>query len=481
MRRYIPLTRRINSIILASLIACIGLVVSYLAISEYSRQVASTDTNLRRQSQILFYAIKNLMLPGEAPIAVSYIADVKSAGLGYDISLFRTNGVEAFSDNQTITTVNRNNEKRGAKAFALKQMLNTPSASISPEDSRFRQAVHDGADALFQEARGGRIIRTLYSPLANLPSCALCHGADHAIRGVLRITTDITDAIIRPRWTLALAGVFFAAAVALLTVILTGFLRRSVIRPVQRIGEVCTYVTQGHFDRKVHPERNDEIGVLGETVNQMVDGLHERFELSKFVSESTLRSLKGGEQGRKVELAILFSDVRGFTAYSEKNAPEQVVAYLNRLLSVQTDIIQRNGGDVDKYVGDQIVALFSGEDKELRACASAVQIQEELANNRASLYGGMSIGIGIDAGAVILGLIGSQKRADFTVIGDQVNNTSRLCAIARPDRVLLSENAYRAVKEKVRARGPFTVRVKGKQKEQKVFVLQSVTPASPRE
>jgi class 3 adenylate cyclase len=464
---------------LASLIACIGLVVSYLAISEYARQIASTDTNLRSQSQILFYAIKNLMLPGEAPIAVSYIADIKSAGLGYNISLFRKNGVEAFSDNQTIITVNLNNKKRVAKIFALKELLITPSTFISPDYFRFRQAVYGGDDALFQEVQGGRIIRTLYSPLANLPNCALCHGANHMIRGVLRITTDITDAIIRPRRTLALAGAFFAAAVAILTVILTQFLRRSVIRPVQRIGEVCKYVTQGHFDRKVDLERNDEIGDLGDTVNQMVGGLHERFELSKFVSASTLRSLRGGEQGRKVELAILFSDVRGFTAYSEKNAPESVVAYLNKLLSVQTEIIQRNGGDVDKYVGDDIVALFSGEEKELRACASALQIQEELAKNRASLYGGMSIGIGIDTGAVILGMIGSQKRADFTVIGDHVNNTSRLCAIARPDMVLLSENAYRAVKENVRARGPLTVRVKGKQKEQKVYVLQSVQQGGP--
>jgi len=473
MPRYIPLTRKVNSLIAASLIVCIGLVVAYLAYSQYSAQIASIDKNLRQQSLMIYYAIKNLMLPGEAPIAVSYVSDIENAGLNYTVMLFRTSGVEAFYDNETINKVNANNAKRKAKIFPLKVVKAKPD-TIDPNRAPFRQAVDEGQDSLFQEVRQGRTIRTLYSPLINLPKCSLCHGADHTIRGVLQITTDITDEIMMPRRAIGVAGGFFAALVALLTLILTQFLRRTVIQPVKRIGEVCAYVTQGHFDRKVQLEKNDEIGRLAETVNQMVDGLHERFQLSKFVSDSTLQSLRGGEQGKKVELAILFSDVRGFTAFSEKQEPETVVAYLNRLLTIQTEIIRRNGGDVDKYVGDEVMALFSGEDQELRACASAVEIQAEMAKSKNSRYGGLSLGIGIDTGGVILGMIGSQQRADFTVIGDHVNNASRLCSIAHADMILLSESVYRVVSGKVHARGPLIAHVKGKLKEQRVYVLESM-------
>ena len=473
MPRYIPLTRKVNSLIATSLIVCIGLVVAYLAFSRYTTQMGSIDKNLQQQSLIIYYAIKNLMLPGEAPIAVSYVSDIENAGLNYTVTLFRSSGVEAFYDNETIEKVDANNAKRGAKIFPLRAAKAKPD-TIDPNTAPFRQAVDEGQDSLFQEVQRGRIIRTLYSPLINLPKCSLCHGADHTIRGVLRITADITNEITMPRRALGVAGIFFAALVTLLTLILTQFLRRSVIEPVKSIGEVCAHVTQGHFDRKVRLEKNDEIGRLAETVNQMVDGLHERFQLSKFVSNSTLRSLHGGEQGKKVELAILFSDVRGFTAFSEKEAPETVVAHLNRLLGSQTEIIQRNGGDVDKYVGDAVVALFSGEDKELRACLSAVEIQAELAKGRDSSYGGLSLGIGINAGEVILGMIGSEQRADFTVIGDHVNYASRLCDLARAGMILLSESVHRVVLERIRAKGPLVVRVKGKQSEQRVYALESM-------
>lgn len=110
----------------------------------------------------------------------------------------------------------------------------------------------------------------------------------------------------------------------------------------------------------------------------MVDGLYERFQLSKFVSTSTITSIKNKEDGVKDSITLFFSDIRSFTSYSEKKTPDEVVENLNKILSFQTKIIHDNGGDVDKYVGDEIVALFTGEDKEINACRSALQIQEEL-------------------------------------------------------------------------------------------------------
>jgi adenylate cyclase len=478
--RSVPITFRVSLIIVASLVVGIGALVSYLAWSQYTKAIEATDTALRQQSQILYYSIRNLMLPGEAPIAVGYIRDIRNTGLDYEIRLFRTNGVEAFSDNATIRTVNANNDYRGAKIFLLKPEEEYGSArwGLKADEPHFREAAEKGQEALSQVVREGRIIRTLYSPLLNNPPCAECHGADHKVRGVIRITVDLTEELAGPRRNLVIAGGFFLLLVALLALVLTQFLRRSVIEPVKRIAEVCTSVTAGRFDQRVALARNDEIGELGRTVNQMVEGLFERFQLSKFVSASTLRSIRDGAQGKRIHMAILFSDVRGFTSYSEANPPETVVGHLNRILSVQTDIIHRRGGDVDKYVGDEVIALFTGEDGELRACASALEIQRELAANRDGLYGGLAVGIGIDSGEVILGMIGSDKRADYTVIGDHVNNTARLCSIARPNTILVSESVHDKVNAHAIFGDMFLAHVKGKQKEQQVYVLQGLTEGS---
>jgi class 3 adenylate cyclase len=202
----------------------------------------------------------------------------------------------------------------------------------------------------------------------------------------------------------------------------------------------------------------------------MVEGLYERFELSKFVSSSTIQSIRDREKGAKEEMTLFFSDIRSFTSFSERSQAQEVVDSLNRVLNFQTQVIQRNGGDVDKYVGDEIVAIFSGERKEEHACLSALEIQNEIMHNREH-YSGLTVGIGINTGEVILGMIGSEKRADFTVIGDPVNTASRLCDSAKPGMILISESVYREIEERARARGPYHLKVKGKASDLRVYKL----------
>ena len=375
MKRRFTIAFKVNLIIVASLLIGIGTVIFYLSYSQYTSALRATDDALRQQSQILYYSIKNLMLPGEAPIARSFLEDMqKNAGLGYQIMLFRANGIEAFVDNDTIRKVNAINAERDAKLFLPRPEPMPAARTTDPGDQDFNRAAEMGEETISQVSAGGRVIRTLYTPLLNSPPCAECHGADHTVRGIIQIKTDLTEEIAEPRRSLALAGAFFLALVTLLALVLTQFMRASVIQPVKRIGEVCAQVTRGRFDEKVRLEKGDEIGDLGRTVNTMVDGLFERFELSKFVSSSTIQSIRDGAKGKRAGVTMLFSDVRGFTSYSEKQEPETIVASLNKLLTAQTEIIHANGGDVDKYVGDEIVAIFSGEGKEERACRSALQM-----------------------------------------------------------------------------------------------------------
>ncbi len=186
--------------------------------------------------------------------------------------------------------------------------------------------------------------------------------------------------------------------------------------------------------------------------------------MQKFVSGSTVKMIqktvssnyisydKTSKPTERRELTMFFSDIRGFTAMSEKIDPQEVVDILNQYLDVQTNIIHECGGDIDKFVGDEIVAIFDGEDMCIKAINAACEIQKKIAlMNKERERKGLSsinIGIGINVGEVVVGSIGSHDRMDYTVIGDNVNLASRLCSAASKDEIIISKSVYDKVKEK---------------------------------
>ena len=290
---------------------------------------------------------------------------------------------------------------------------------------------------------------------------------------MLEIKTDISASVRQREETVLVSSGIFLGVLLLLSLLLTRFMHRTVISPVRDIGEVCRAVTGGNFSKKVAVSSRDEIGELGTTVNTMVDGLYERYALSKFVSNSTIQSLRKEGEGEEISLTLLFSDIRGFTSYSESRQAEEVVQKLNELLNMQSKIISRNQGDIDKFVGDEVVAIFTGPDGPVSACRSAIQIQSELKRSTTQ-YDRLQVGIGIHTGKVIMGMIGSQDRADYTVIGDNVNTASRLCNSAKQQEILLSLSTGRAVSGMAELEGPYKLRVKGKQNYVGVYKLKEM-------
>jgi len=159
--------------------------------------------------------------------------------------------------------------------------------------------------------------------------------------------------------------------------------------------------------------------------------------LETFVSASTLTAAKNaGDTGnipsRKITCTLFHSDVRDFTSYAEDNPPERVVFFLNDLMSIQVKIVTHFGGDVDKMIGDALLVRFEGENAERRAIDAAKAILDAV--RRASLARGL--GIGIYTGQVISGAVGPASRRDFTVIGDSVNMSARLCSQANPGEIV---------------------------------------------
>jgi adenylate cyclase len=143
---------------------------------------------------------------------------------------------------------------------------------------------------------------------------------------------------------------------------------------------------------------------------------------------------------------MLFCDIRGYTAFAEKRDPEVVVEVLNFTFQRQADIVTRHHGDIDKFVGDQIVAVFLGDDMVLNASLCALEIQDAMAElGREHPDWGLAVGIGINAGEVIMGAMGSKDRMDYTVLGDAVNLAARLCSHAARGQILLSADTYEAI------------------------------------
>jgi adenylate cyclase len=138
--------------------------------------------------------------------------------------------------------------------------------------------------------------------------------------------------------------------------------------------------------------------------------------------------------GQRREVTVLFADIRGFTSYSENKPPEEVVARLNFYLDEMTGVVFRNGGTLDKYLGDGLMAVFGAplvlDQHAAKAVACALEIQRSVSRlNDEWLARGqqpLAIGIGINSGSVLVGNVGSHERMEYTVIGEDVNLASRL-------------------------------------------------------
>jgi adenylate cyclase len=224
-------------------------------------------------------------------------------------------------------------------------------------------------------------------------------------------------------------------------------------QPILKIGSVTEQISKGNLNVRVEGVRSkDEIGDLARRVNEMIQGLLERLHLEKFVSTGTMDAVKtAGERGIKLggerrEVTVFFSDIRGFTAFSEKVEPEVVVDMLNTFLRRQAYLVNEYQGDIDKFVGDELVAVFQGDHMVENAIRCAVEIQAEMERIRAEKQEwDIGIGIGINTGVVVMGAMGSEDRMDYTMLGDNVNLGARLCSKAGPGQILLSHATYERV------------------------------------
>jgi len=278
-----------------------------------------------------------------------------------------------------------------------------------------------------------------------------------------------------------LFAVSVLAVAAVVSVSMGARLASIMSRALARVNAALKKLEQQEYVHVDALRTGDELEDLATGFNTMVDGLKERDKLrstfGKYMTASVMEHLLNGKVslgGETLTVTILFTDIRSFTSISEKMDAQALVGLLNEYFTEMVGIVMQEDGVVDKYIGDAIMAVFGApvpkpNDAE-NAVRAAVRMRHALATLNARLkergLPPLRTGIGIHTGEVVAGNIGSEARMEYTVIGDAVNLASRLESNTKElgVNILISDDTYKLVREKVVARQVREITVKGRAK-----------------
>ena len=209
-------------------------------------------------------------------------------------------------------------------------------------------------------------------------------------------------------------------------------------------------IQNNYYNYRVPIKTDDEFGRLGEALNVALEALEQQFTLLKFIPPHTKKMIEASlllkeeidlKKAIRTEAAIMETDIRGFTALSENLSPKQTIQLVNQYIKIQANIILEYDGSIDKYMGDAVLVIFEGEEKEMRAASCAIEIQKAV--NKLNLsrknQTSVEIGVGVSLGEVVLGNMGCEQRMEHTMIGTTVNLAARLCSKANRGEIVFQK------------------------------------------
>lgn len=279
------------------------------------------------------------------------------------------------------------------------------------------------------------------------------------------LVTPVVDRTARQLSLIAITLVVFGVVAGVIFVAL-------LVGPLRRLHRGVERLRDGDLSVRVPPTAHDEVGELTRAFNEMGDSLEQKQRVEnafgRYVNDYVLNQLLEGPgedalSGMEREITILFCDIRGFTHLSEGMNARDVVALLHEIFQLISDRILENGGTIDKFIGDSVMAYFGApmqqSDHSTRAVRASVEILAALEARNAATGDSdgpedrrVGLGIGIHVGMVVVGNIGSDRRTDYTAVGDAVNVAHRLEKLAKPGEILVSEAVQRAVRTEQRLR-----------------------------
>jgi adenylate cyclase len=268
------------------------------------------------------------------------------------------------------------------------------------------------------------------------------------------------------------------------------------VGPLRRLRHGVERLRDGDLSVRVPPTSADEVGELTRAFNEMGDSLQQKQRIQnafgRYVNDYVLNQLLEGPEdealaGMEREVTVLFCDIRGFTHISEGMKASRVVALLHEIFQLVSDRILENGGTIDKFIGDSVMAYFGApvaqSDHALRAVQASIDIIRSIDTRNVPIREGrdpalvpVEVGIGVHSGVVVVGNIGSDRRTDYTAVGDAVNVAHRLEKLARPGEILVSEAVQRAVRAQHRLRFEGERQLSGREEPVHVYSLDLERP-----
>lgn len=271
---------------------------------------------------------------------------------------------------------------------------------------------------------------------------------------------------------------------------------KRVTQPLALIANAAKAIGEGDLKTSVDVHRGDEFGHVAQAMNDMVEGLRQRDNLKatlvRYVSSEVAEEiLASGElphlDSERRKVTVLFADIRGFTTFSESMEPEELVLMLNEYFDRMIDAVFRNKGYLNKFIGDGLMAMFGAPVDDLRQeehavqaaldmCAEVERLQETFRSHGAEE---LRVAIGINTGMAVVGNIGSERKMEYTAIGDAVNTASRLEATAKSLDlpIAVSEYTYVSVRNRFHFRKVGELELKGKVDKVGAYTVES-TPAA---
>jgi adenylate cyclase len=328
--------------------------------------------------------------------------------------------------------------------FGIEVMTSTALAGLTSAAAVFlvNERILRPAVALALDAETAPDTRSLGIGARLLITWLLCSGVPLIMLGLIPIGREVDhpDDLILP--TLFVVGIAFAVGL-ITTKLATG----SVTRPVRAMRKAVDRVRDGDLDVVVPVDDGSELGRLQAGFNAMVAGLRERERLHDLFGRQVgldvaRRALEQQPSlgGQTQNVSALFVDVIGSTTIAERESPELVVELLNRFFELVVSVVDEHGGMVNKFEGDAALCVFGAPIEDGRHAARALSTARELRRRLDLDDRGLDAAIGVACGDAVAGYVGSESRFEYTVIGDPVNEASRLTELAkqRPSRLLAS-------------------------------------------
>jgi class 3 adenylate cyclase/HAMP domain-containing protein len=483
------LTAKITLLIVIVLIIGFGASTILTIQRESDLLVEQSKMGARRLTGTLVASIETAMLQERPDITRGLIQDLRSASPVEGITVYRRNGVEAFTDLETLRQVTHEAELPQQVIASIEKMRREPGSVL--KSPLFARAVETMQPQESLDVENGVPLFTLHQPISNGEKCQGCHGTDSRVRAVVRVATSMQPVfaeVRRQRNRQIMIGLLTIAAAA---GVLALAMRQVVIRPVHDLARVARRIGEGDFDVRAAASSGDEVGELGAALNEMTARLAQtqqdlaarntelatalenlqasrarlevleqlKGELSKFVPDAVKELLERDPtattlEKRTEEVSVVFLDIEGYTRLSEQLEPKRLNQLVQTYFSSFLEIIRAHHGDVNETAGDGLMVIFQqssrseparrDEHHALHATRAALAIRQktlELNDEYAGVFPAIQLHMGINTGQALLGATklggaGSQ-RWTFTATGPTTNVAARFAASAAGGEIVV--------------------------------------------